>query len=147
MADHCHNTPGLPAQTSRRNLLKAIPAVAVLPALAAVPAMGQPADPIITYTKQWIEAYHAWEDAAQEPDGGNFDSPACLEQDRIKQEMENLIRETPITTDQGFHAYCQYVATDSYVRDESNQFPDMRRWQLLKIIEWAEARALIGGVA
>lgn len=140
------NDTGLPS-LNRRSLLKAAPAFAVLPALAALPAIAAPTDPIITYTKRWLEAYEAWNAAAEEPDGGNFDSPACLEQERIKSEMEDLIQRTPITTDQGFYAYCQYIAADSYVTDELNQFPDMRRWQLLKIIEWSEASARIGGAA
>lgn len=126
---------------NRRSLLKAAPAFAVLPALAAVPAMAQSADPIIAYVDRWLEAYDAWNAAVDAPEGGNFDSPACLEQDRIKNEMEALIRQTPITTEQGFRAYCQYVAVDSYMSDETNEFPDMRRWQWIKIMQWAEARA------
>lgn len=46
---------------------------------------------------------------------------------------------TPILTAAGFAAYCRYVVTENYIRDESQQWPDIARWQWLKIREWAEA--------
>lgn len=35
------------------------------------------------------------------------------------------------------------VWRDNYLRDESASFPEIRRWQWMKIQEWAEARALV----
>jgi hypothetical protein len=78
---------------------------------------------------------------AQRRGGGNFDSADCLEQDRIKDELEDLIKATPISTDAGFAAFCKYVETENYIGDESGEFPDMHRWQWLKVMEWAQARA------
>lgn len=59
MADHCHNTPGLPAQTSRRNLLKALPAVAVIPVVGAVPALAQTETPVMRLFREH-EAWNAY---------------------------------------------------------------------------------------
>ncbi|MGN7868989.1 hypothetical protein [Paracoccus sp. 22332] len=131
----------------RRALLKAIPAVAVLPAVAAVPAMAMPTDPIIDLCERYIIAFDAWGAASAEEGEGNFDGPLTTRIDAEKIRLSEEIKATPISTAAGFAAYCRFVAVDNFMRDESEDFPDMHRWQWEKIKAWSEARALIGGAA
>jgi hypothetical protein len=147
MADHCHSTPGMSGQTSRRNLLKSLPAFAVLPAVAAVPAMAASVDPITDLCERYVSAFQAWEDAGELEGEGDFDGPLTTALDAEKSRLIEAIEITPITTPVGFAAFCRFVHVDNYMRDQTNEFPDVRRWQWLKIMEWVEARNLIGGAA
>ena len=129
---------------NRRQLIGTLPAAAILP----VPAVSAPVrDPMIDYAEGWLSANEAWIEAVKQPDGGNFDSPACLHFDRIKDEMEVLMRDNPIRTAAGFSAFCRFMAEDNNISDETCDFPQLRRWQVVKMIEWSEAQALIGSAA
>ncbi|MDF3607894.1 hypothetical protein PE067_18165 [Paracoccus sp. DMF-8] len=57
----------------------------------------------------------------------------------IKARLEEQI----IQTHAGCAAFWRYMVQDNYLYDELSDFPDVRRWHLSKLREWAEARALV----
>lgn len=129
-------------QVTRRNILIAAPFVL---AAGAVPVAAVPADPMVDLSARYVAAFHAWEAAMDEE--GNLDSPAVTECARMKDDLAAQIEAQPITTDEGFAAYLRYVHTENFMRDEGNPFPDLPRAAWVRIMGWAEARALIGGAA
>lgn len=132
------------APLSRRRLLSAAPAFGFAGLMAgAVPALAAPADPIIDLCELYIKAFDAREVASAEEGEGNFDGPMTTRLDAEKARLSEAIEATPITTAAGLAAYCRFVAVDNFIRDESEAYPDMQRWQWDKITEWAEAQALI----
>ncbi|MFD2439732.1 hypothetical protein ACFSS8_05930 [Paracoccus kondratievae] len=98
---------------------------------------------MIRLCEQYIEAFHVWENATEEPGEGGFDGPLTTAIGAEKDRLLDLIKETPIETDAGFAAFCRFIAVDNFISG-SGDWPDMHLWQWNKIHAWAEARALIG---
>lgn len=130
---------------NRRSLLQALPAAAAFPAVVAAPGLAAPTDPLVDLCERYIKAFDAWEEASEHEGEGNFNGPLTTRIDAEKGRLAEAIKVTPITTAAGFAAYCRFVHVDNFMRDESEDWPDMARWQWNKIKEWSEARALIGG--
>ncbi len=123
---------------NRRALLKAMPAVLVAGAMPAV-AVAVTVDPMVGLADAYVAAFNEWEAESAKDDGGNFDTPRHLELDEIKEVLAEKMEATPISSAACFAAFCRYVHVDNFIGDEIEQFPDMRRWQWKKIMEWSKA--------
>lgn len=126
MADHCHNTPGLPGQTSRRNLLKALPAVAVLPAVAAVPVLAATETPVMRLYREW-EHVRSLKKAQMSDD----------EYDALLDRQIGLEDEMIITPAQNASDWAMKIMAYSCLGESG--LPDHHDNPAL----WAEARALV----
>lgn len=100
---------------------------------------GLPSDPMVKQAEDWVAAYKEWGDLAALPEGGNFDTPRMLELDSLKEDLLQRIRETPISSNAGFAAYCRFVSADNFAGHDD--YPDIPRWQWEKVQAWAEANA------
>lgn len=128
---------------NRRRLLKLAPTALAATAVPAFPAATVASDPIIPLCDAWVAAYQEWDAESEKDGGGDFDTPRHQKLDQLKEQLAERIEATPITSDAGCAAFWRYVDADNYLRDQSMDFPDVRRWQLMKLREWAEARALV----
>ena len=132
MADHCHNIPGMPGQTSRRNLLKALPAVAVLPALTAVPAIAAPETPVMAAFREW-DAMNAMMNGAE---GMSMAEPEFNAGCQALDDLNCRLMELPAQNAQDIVA--KVISwTDSGGFELPNSDHPF----------WNEARALVGGAA
>ena len=125
----------------RRQMLKAIPAVATIPAIAVLPALAQASrhDPMTLLCREFVSVHKEWEMASDLPGEGNFDGPVSAPLGKKWEDLLGRIKEMEISSDAGFEAFCQMVDVDNYL-DEAT-VPDMRDWQWAKIKRWATARA------
>ena len=89
-------------------------------------------DPIIALCDAWVAAFNEWDAEGAKDGGGNFDTPRHKELDAIKAALQGQIEATPISTDAGCAAFWRYVWADNYLRDDTAEYPDVRRWQLQK---------------
>ena len=130
MADTCHNTPGLPAQTTRRNLLKAVPAIAALPVVAAVPALADTETPVMRLFREW-EKHRAY---INSPEGLALPQPEFDTALDICHDLEVRMVNTPAQCAQDFIAkFVSWTGEGDFEAPNPNDFPSF----------WAEARALV----
>ncbi|WP_312529925.1 hypothetical protein [Paracoccus sp. (in: a-proteobacteria)] len=121
---------------NRRSLLSLAPALPVVFAFAAIPVSAQQlTDPMVEICKRFTDVFRQWIAAEGQRDEHNLQL--------LKDDISRTIRDTPITTAAGFGAFVEFVAMDNFMGDPSDEWPDLRRWQWLKIKEWAEASALV----
>lgn len=111
----------------------------------AIPvAAASAADPMVALVSRYIEAFRSLNAASYLDGEGDLDGPITSAIGAEKDALEAEIRDLPIQTAAGFAAFVRYVHVDNYMEDEASEFSDMPRWAWLKIVEWAEARSLIG---
>lgn len=130
MADHCHNTSGSPTQASRRNLLKALPAVGIMPAVAGFPALADADTPVMRLFRE-REKHRAYLDS---PEGLALPDPEFNAVLGVCHDLEVRMINTPSQCAQDFIAkLLSWTDEGALGAPEPEEFPGF----------WAEARALM----
>lgn len=93
-------------------------------------------------TSAWCSAWNNWIDAASKPEVRNFDDPDCLHWDGVKERLESHIRAFPINSERDAKALVRFIWVDcGAAATPDDRSPQVARWCLEKLIEWAEETA------
>lgn len=129
---------------NRRSLMGAalVAAPMALAGRAAACSAAIAADPFADLVGQWFAAQQAYENAADLPGGGDFDTPECLHWYAERRRIVDLLQDTPISGQDGAAALVRMIWRES---DADNmEQPVIHRWMLAKLRDWTEAQLMMG---